>query len=443
MKSLTRLHTVFLLLAVLMTPCIASAEPSSDLKVLGIFENTFANIADQSLPAVVSVTVIPETVMEAEHPRYPRTASGFIFQEDGYILTNEHVIDGAASIEITLFDGSLYPAEQVGADKNTDIAVLKIKKEGLPFLSLADTNKVRIGQFAIAIGHPIRYKNTVTAGIIGGKDRCYHPQENARLFEYHHNYIQTDAWINPGSSGGVLLNLQGEVIGVTTLNPGEGATLAINSSLAKTIAHQLIEYGRVIRGYIDVELQSVPQGLKVVKIKSNSSAAQSDLKQGDIIVVFDEKKVSNIYPFRLMVADYTIGQECPLVVLRQEQEMELNVIIEEMPLKLVGDKIDVEAVSWQRQTLGIATRKFAGNNHRRYTYLTADDRGVLVTKVRKDSPAFNAKIQRGSLITAINEHPILDTQMLESFLVENTDETEMIFEIKSMSGTQKVTVKRE
>ena len=235
--------------------------------------------------------------------------------------------------------------EQVGADKNTDIAVLKIKQESLPFLSLADTSKVRVGHFAIAIGHPIGYKNTVTVGVVGGTDRCFHSHETAKLFEYHYNYIQTDAWINPGSSGGALLNLQGEVIGVTTLNPGEGSTLAINSSLAKTIAHQLIEHGRVIRGYIDVELQNVPQGLKVVEMKG--SAVQSDLKHGDIIVAFDEKEVSDTYPFRLMVADYTIGQECPIVVLRQGRSVKCNIIIEEMPLELAGDAIDDAAASWQ------------------------------------------------------------------------------------------------
>lgn len=448
MKSITRLHTVFFLLAVLMTPCIASdfksveapytEEPSSDLEVLHVFQNTLANIADQGKPAVVGVTVIPENMMETERHAPLPAASGFVFHKDGYILTNEHVVDGAKRVEITLFDGSIHPAEQVGADKNTDIAVLKIKQESLPFLSLADTSKVRVGHFAIAIGHPIGYKNTVTVGIVGGKDRCFHSHENAGLFEYHYNYIQTDAWINPGSSGGALLNLQGEVIGVTTLNPGEGSTLAINSSLAKTIAHQLIEHGRVIRGYIDVELQSVPQGLKVVEMKG--SAVQSDLKHGDIIVAFDEKKVSDTYPFRLMVADYTIGKECPILVLRQGRRMKCNIIIEEMPLELAGDTIDDAAASWQ--TLGIATRRFARNNHQRYTYLTAGDRGVLVTMVREDSPASQAQIQRGALITAINGHPIIDTQVLETFLVENTDKSEMILNIKSIHGTQKVTVKR-
>ena len=439
-ESITRLHPVFLLLVVLMTPCMASTEPSSDLKVLNVFENTIANIADQSMPAVVSVTIIPENRNEID-PHMPLpAASGFVFHKDGYILTNQHVVASASRVEITLFDGSIHPAEQVGADKNTDIAVLKIEREASPFLSLADTRKVRVGHFAIPIGHPIGYEHTVTAGIVGGKDRCFHSHESANLFEYHHNYIQTDAWINPGSSGGVLLNLQGEVIGVTTLNPGEGSTLAINSSLAKTIAHQLIMHGRVIRGYIDVELQSVPQGLKVIEMKSNNSAVQSDLKHGDIIIEFDEKKVSEIYPFRLMVADYTIGKQCPVVVLQQERKIKLDVIIEEMPLELAGDTIDIASASWK--TLGIATRKLAPNNHQRYTYLTGEDRGILVTMVRKDSPASNAQIQRSSLITEINGHPMLDTQILETFLVDNTDESEMALNIKSIRGTQKVTVKR-
>ncbi len=243
----------------------------------------------------------------------------------------------------------------VGSDPNTDIAVIKIERdEKFPFLSIAESKRVQVGQFAITIGDPIGYRQTVTAGIVGGKDRCFHPKET-KLFQYHNNYIQTDAWINPGSSGGPLLNIHGEVIGIATLNPGEGSTLAINSDLAKTIGHQLIAHGRVIRGYIDANMQNVSQGIKITKVESDTSASQCGLEANDIIIEFNEEKVPSLYGFRLMVAECQIGKQYPIKVLRQKQEITLNVTIDEMMPELVGRSVETESVSWK--TLGLAVRK--------------------------------------------------------------------------------------
>ena len=404
----------------------------TDFGILSSFENAITKIVQRSRPAVVSLTI------QREQEKKSTTGSGFIFQKDGHILTNEHVVNGAKSIKVRLFDSSTFDAKIVGSDPNTDIAVIKIERDKkFPFLSIAESKRVRVGQFAITIGDPIGYRHTVTAGIVGGKDRCYHPKET-KLFQYHNNYVQTDAWINPGSSGGPLLNIHGEVIGITTLNPGEGSTLAINSDLAKTIGHQLITHGRVIRGYIDADMQNVSQGIKITKVEPDTSASQCGLKPDDIIVEFDEEKVPQRYQFRLMVAECQIGQQYPIKVLRQKQEITLNMTIDEMPPELVGRSVKTESDSWK--TLGLAVQKLENGTFKRYTYLSEEDRGIIIEKVRKDSPGFKANITRNTLMTAINGQEINDVQTLETFLQENQDVSNMTLDIKNSHGIEKVTV---
>ena len=441
MKSNTKHYTVLLVFVAIISSCAPSTNqpnPPSDFEILSSFENATANIADQSMHAIVSLTVRKEERKDNKTIDTSGSGSGFIFREDGYILTNEHVVRGAKSIRVRLFDGSTHDAKVVGADKNTDIAVIKIEREKeFPVLSLADSTKIRIGQFAIAIGHPIGYRYTVTAGIVGGKDRCFHPE--TKLFQYHNNYIQTDAWINPGSSGGPLLNIRGEVIGITTLNPGEGSTLAINSDLAKTIGHQLIAHGRIIRGYLDADMRTVSQGIKITKVKPDTPASQCGLKRNDIIVEFDGEKAPNLTEFKMMIMEYQIGKQYPIKVLRQKQEITLNVTIDEMPPELVGRSVKTESVSWK--TLGLAVRKLENGNHHRYTYLTDEDNGILVEKVKKNSPGFKANIPRGALIVAINGQEIIDVQTLETFLQDKQNISDMILDIKSIQGVEKVTVK--
>ena len=408
---------------------------SSDLEVLSAFEDTIAKVVDQSKPAVVSLFM--EKTVGRDTNRQSGKGSGFVFQQDGYILTNAHVVEDAINFRVELFDGSIYDARLVGADKLTDIAVLKIEgATAFPVLPIADAQDVRVGQFAIAIGHPMGYKYTVTAGIVGGKDRCSHKDDD--LFQYHHNYIQTDAWINPGSSGGPLLNIKGEVIGVTALNPGEGSTLAVDSGLAKKIAHQLIAYGSIIRGHFEAHLQSVPEGLHVKEVKSGTAAARSGLQRDDTLVEFDGEKVSGLSAFERRVMEYPIGKRCDLKMLRDGQEITLQVVIDEMPPELVGRAVETESAAWK--TLGLALRKLTDGAYQRYVYLTTEDRGIFVEKVKKDSPSFKAKIPRGALIVAINGEDIVDTETLETFLQTQQEISEITFDMKGVHGREKVTI---
>lgn len=430
--------TILLIVFVVIISSCASptfqAQQPTDFNIVSSFENTVANIVDQSKPAVVRFAITKVELQDNKPTETSGGGTGFFIQDDGYILTNDHVVRGAKEITVSLNDGSTHDARLIGGDQNTDIAVIKIdSNKEFPVLKMADFTKVRVGQFAIAIGHPIGYKYTVTAGIVGGKDRCFHEKNN--LYQYHRNYIQTDAWINPGSSGGPLLNIQGEVIGITALNPGEGSTLAINSSLAKKISKQLIAHGRIIRGHLDAEMRSAPQGIRIARVKQNTSASQCGLKQNDIIVEFDGVSVNGVTDLEMQIMECQIGGQYPIKVLRKDQSITLNLTIDEMPLESVGRSVNTETESWKK--LGLAVRVLENDNYERYAYLSAEDRGILVEKVKRRSPGSNAKIPRGALITAINGQKIRSIKNLETYLENNSDLPEFILDIKSVQGLEK------
>ncbi len=434
-------HTTLLLVFIAMISSCASptlqAQQPTDFDILSSFENAITTIVEQSKPAIVSISVTKKELKDNKPVKTSGGGSGFFIRDDGYILTNEHVVRGAEKIAVSLANGSKHDARLVGGDQNTDIAVIKINgQQEYSVLKMAESSKVRVGQFAIAIGDPIGYKYTVTAGIVGGKNRCFHEKNN--LYQYHRNYIQTDAWINPGSSGGPLLNIRGEVIGITALNPGEGSTLAVNCDLAKEISEQLITHGRIIRGHLHADMQSVAQGIKIASVKQNTSASQCGLKRNDIIVEFDGESVPGVSDFELQIMECQIGQQYPIKVLRQDQEITLNLTIDEMPLALVGRSVNTESVSWK--TLGLAMRILENDNYQRYAYLNEQDRGVLVEKVKRNSPGATANIPRGALVIAINGQEIIDVQSLETFLENNSDLSEFIIDIKSIRGTEKVSL---
>lgn len=436
MKKRTYPYAVLFILIILTSSAFAD-ETQNEFEILGAFENAITKIVDQSMPAVVNISVL-KTENEASKDAQPSgAASGFIFHKDGYILTNQHVIDNAENVIVKLYDGSIYDeADIVGVDVITDIAVLKIERtRPFPFLELTDSAQVRVGQFTIAIGHPMGYNNTVTTGIVGGKDRCFHPQND--LYQYCFSYIQTNAWINPGSSGGPLLNMQGKVIGITTLNPGEGATLAIESTLSKTISQQLITHGRVIRGYLDAEIRNVRQGIQVTKVPRNT-AAQDGLQPHDIIVEFEGMRPPRLFEFEMHLMEGLIGKQYTLKVLRQTQEISINVRSIEMPLEMRGGTVNSESVSWK--TLGLAVRKLEQNNHERYAYLTEQDRGVLVEKVREASLSAKAKIPHGALIIGVNGQKINDVQSLQTYLQTHQDNVQLILDIKSVRGIERITL---
>jgi S1-C subfamily serine protease len=441
MRKSVDFYIVLLFIVVSVSSCAQPINQQRDLELLTSIENAFVNVATRSKPAIVGVFV--RGMEEAQSQS--RIGSGFIFRKEGYILTNHHVVYDARYITVKLLDGSRFEAELVGTDQSTDVAVLKIDRdEAFPVIPLADSSKVRVGQFAIAIGNPFGLDYTVTTGVVSGKSRSIF--RGFSLVRYQ-DFIQTDAWINTGSSGGPLLNIRGEVIGINALirrnenTPAPamaGAGFAIPINLVKTVGDQLIANGRVIRGFLGVKMQEVRGGIRVRPVGGDTPAYLGGLRRNDIIFEYNGKSVKKLVELQILVAESQVGERSVIRVLRQGHERTFNVTIGEMPPKLTGQSIEIKSVAWEK--LGLAIRKLEAGDFDRYTYLTDEDRGVIVERVKEQAPGFKAKIPNGALITAINDQKITDVRTFEAFLQTNQDAEELILNIKSSHGTERITV---
>ena len=427
--------------SVITSSCSRGTTQPTDVELLGSIENAFVNIAKRSKPAIVGVSV----ERRHESGTVQQEGSGFIFRKDGYILTNDHVVRDAAVIRVQLLDGSQLEAKLTGTDLNTDIAVLKINaKKELPILQLADSEQVQVGQFTIAIGNPFQLNHTVTTGIVSGKERVILPERG--LIRYQ-DFIQTDAWINTGNSGGPLLNIHGEVIGINALirRPDDtpatnavraGAGFAIPSNLVEKIGTQLIANGRIIRGFLGIRMQPATQGIRVMSVLRDMPAHLGGLQRNDIIVGYNGKKVDDINEFKMWIADSQVGKSSQVTVLREGHERIFTVTIAEMPALQAGRSIENNSVAWRR--LGLTVRKLERGDFERYTYLTDEDRGVIVDRVRTNSP-----IPQGSLIIKVNGENVRSAQDFDALLQKvGTDlEQVIILEVKSSHGTEMVTMK--
>ena len=445
MKKSINFYVVLLFIVVLVSSCAQSIDQQSDLELLTSIENAFVNVVARSKPAIVGIRVNGMGGSQSEN----RVGSGFVFRKEGYILTNHHVVHDARRIRVTLLDGNGLDAELVGTDQNTDVAVLKIEQdEGLPVLPLADSSKVRVGQFAIAIGNPFGLDYTVTTGIVSGKGRSI-----LRGFSFirYQDFIQTDAWINTGSSGGPLLNIHGEVIGVNALirrldenenTPAPamaGAGFAIPINLVKTIGDQLIANGRVIRGFLGVETREAKGGLRVRRVWADTPAHIGGLQRNDIIFEYNGKPVKKRVDLQMLVAGSQVGERSVIKVLRRGHERTFNVTIGEMPSELLGQPVEIKSVTWE--ILGLSVRKLRTGDFERYTYLTDKDQGVIVERVKVEAPGYEAKIPRGALIISVNGQKVTSTEEFEALLQKQQKLEQLILDVKSSHGTEKITVK--
>jgi len=272
------------------------------------------------------------------------SGSGFLITPDGFILTNSHVVQGASKIAVTLSDGRRFDASLVGHDSGTDIAVIRISAPALVPAPLGDSEKIRVGQLAIAIGNPFGFQYSVTAGVVSALGRSLR-SESGRLID---NVIQTDAALNPGNSGGPLVNSNGEVIGINTavILPAQGLCFAVAVNTAKFIAGHLIMHGRIRRAYLGVGGQTVAiprfvvraqelkteSGVLVISIEKESPAAQAGLKDGDVIVGLGDSPVRSVDDLHKLLTEAHIGSRCELTLLRQSQKISLTVIAQEAPV---------------------------------------------------------------------------------------------------------------
>ena len=306
--------------------------------LLDAYSQAVTGAAEQAGPSVVSVDVRHRVERRGRPSRnVPGQGSGFVFTPDGFILTNSHVVHDATRIEAGFPDGRRLRAELVGDDPDTDLAVLRVEPGALAVVELGDSGTLRVGQLVVAIGNPLGFESTVTAGVVSALGRSFR-SVTGRLID---DVIQTDAALNPGNSGGPLVDSHGRVVGVNTavILPAQGICFAVGINTAKVVTGQLIRHGKIRRGRIGVAGQNVPllrlaqrahgldgkSGVLVTGVEPGSPAARAGVKAEDIIVGFDGKPVTGIDDLhRLLTAD-RIGAETNLLVLRNAERLELPI----------------------------------------------------------------------------------------------------------------------
>jgi len=415
-------------------------------------ESPFAGVVEKALPAVVFIDVRKKVsgddstdpqdeIMrrffggdpQARRPQTrPSSGSGFIIDSEGHILTNNHVVRDASDITVTLSDKRTFKARVVGADAGTDVAVIKIDGSNLPSLPLGDSDQIRVGDWAIAIGNPLGVlRGSVTVGIISAQGRS-----NLNIFggtPDFQDFIQTDASINFGNSGGPLCNIRGEAIGINTaINPsGQGIGFAIPINLVKHVAEQLVAHGQVKRAWLGVQLADLTpeiaegfglanttQGVVIQSVLDGTPASKAGLKRNDVVIEFDGQPVSDMQKFRLRVADTPSGKRVPVTVLRDGHRETAYVTLADREEQVAAQ----DGRSTPQATIEPASAGFAGLKVRT---LTAEEKagaklqsGVLVTSVDEGSAADEAGIQQGDIIEEVNRKPIASAAVFTQQLKE-------------------------
>lgn len=378
------------------------------------------------------------------------TGSGFLISEDGYIVTNNHVVEDVDKIKVKLRDGREFEAKKIGSDPETDVALIKIEANGLKSLRLGDSDKIKIGEWVIAIGNPFGLSHTVTAGIISAKGRSR--LESGSIVDYQ-DFIQTDAAINPGNSGGPLLNLNGEVIGMNTAiytrsGGYMGIGFAIPINMIKYLVSQIKEKGTVERGFLGVYIQDVSpdvakwldlkdgKGALVAQVQKDSPAEKAGLKEGDVIVEFNGVPVEDAGSFRARVASTKPGTRVKLMVIRNGERKEIEVEIGKRPPE-EGVKVEGDTVS--SSNLGITGQTLTPDLAREFGY--EGEKGVIITEVEPGSPGDRAGLRSGDLIIEVNRKPVTNVNEFNTAVKETPkDKKGVLLKVKRGDGSLYVVV---
>ena len=381
-----------------------------------------------------------------EAPRRPVRAvgSGFILSADGYIVTNNHVVDDATAIQVKLADGRELAAKVVGRDPKTDLSLLKVEATALPVIPVGDSNALQVGEPVMAIGNPFGLEQTVTTGIVSATGRVIGSGP-------YDNFIQTDASINPGNSGGPLINARGEVIGINTaiVSQGGGSVgigFAVPSSLAKSVITQLAEHGKVERGWLGVSIQpltkELAQGFKradatgalVASVVEGSPAEKAGVKSGDVVVEFAGKKVTKSGDLPSLVAETRVGSEVPMVVVREGKEVRLTARIarlqDEAPSKVAG----VEG----KGQLGLSVQPLTPPVARELGLKVNE--GVLVRDVAEGSRAGEAGIRAGDVIVEVDRQPVRTVEDLKTRVDKHAKGAPMLVRVNREGSTMYVAI---
>ena len=435
---------------------------------------SFAPVVKRAMPAVVNISsskVVRQQqtpnmfddpffrqffggrVPQQERPRAQRETSlgsGVVVSPDGYIITNNHVVDGATDVKVSFNDKSEYPAKVVGTDKYADIAVLKVNRTGLTALPFGDSSKAQVGDVVLAMGEPFGLRGTVTMGIISATGR------GGLGIERFEDFIQTDAAINQGNSGGALVDTHGDLVGINTAilsgetGGNQGIGFAIPANLVRSEMDQIMKHGKVTRGYMGILPQELTpelakqfgvsneHGVAIAQVEANSPAEKAGLKVGDVITAINGNPIQDVNEFRLQVAGFAPGTTIHLKVARSGQNLDIPVNLGEFNLEAEangrpqgnlpggGEKGAMEGVSVQA----------LNSDLRRELQLPEGTTGVVITDLSDDSPAAQAGLQTGDVIVQVNHKPVTTVEQFNQAVRQGASRDSTLLLVKRGQGTQ-------
>jgi serine protease Do len=430
------------------------------------FSKAFIEVAEKVTPTIVRITVVSKRT-ENPHEEFfffpfrdmPReqqgSGSGIIISDDGYIVTNNHVIENATSIKVDMFDKRRYDAKVIGRDPLTDLAVVKIDATDLPVAFLGDSEGIKVGQWVMAIGNPLSLASTVTAGIISAVGRG---QLNLIRDSYGvENFIQTDAAINPGNSGGALVDLSGAVIGVNSAIAASrtgtyiGYGFAIPINLAKSVAKDLIAHGKINRGYIGVNIQEVdqalakslgldrPRGIIIQGLVPGGAAAEADIKEGDVILQIDGREVNQANELQSYVASRSAGTKVNLTLFRDGKEIERTVTLkprdEDTSTQPIVEteapeaKDKVKETTAEFESIGLTVRDLSAKEKKDYKL----ESGAIITDVKSFSRAADKNLAVSFVITEADRKKVIGAADLRK-VIESKKGEAVLLKVRDKNG---------
>ena len=438
--------------------------------------NSFAPIVQKVIPSVVQVDVtgksgndrslgssdmqdqlrrffgrgfqIPE---QPDMPNQKALGSGVIISTDGYILTNNHVVENSKTIQVTLSDGRKLTGKVIGTDPQTDVALLKIDATNLEPVTLADSDSAQVGDVVLAIGDPFGIGTTVTEGIISAKNRTRVTSGDA-----DEDFIQTDAAINPGNSGGALVDIEGRLIGINTSilsrsGGNQGIGFAVPANLCRWVADSLITKGKVERGYLGVHIQTLTpdlakafksnraQGAVVIDVSPNSAAEQAGFKSGDVVVEFNNRPIESADQLKLQVAETPPGSAIPVQVDRNGQVMSLNVTLKELNSDALA-KNEPNVSRGEHDALTGVEVTNLDRDARDELRVPNTVRGTLITQVEPSSPAYEAGLRENDVILEINRQPVQSTEDFTKATTGKGGSGETLVKVWNQNGTHYIAV---
>jgi serine protease Do len=382
-------------------------------------------------------------------PRQHGLGSGVIVTADGYILTNNHVVDSADEVKVAVADGQEYTAKVIGKDPKTDIAVLKIDAKNLSYAELADSDKIEVGDLVLAVGNPFGIGQTVTMGIVSATGRGF---INNDMYE---DFIQTDAAINPGNSGGALVDADGRLIGINTAilsrtGGNQGIGFAVPVNLARSVLENIVEHGRVVRGFLGVGIQDVtPQlaktfdleradGALVAEVTPGSPADKAGLQSGDVIVEFNGKTIDSSRHLKLQVGAMAPGTKVTIKLLREGKEKDFTVTLKEVPQDAAIARNDGSESEADDSLDGVTVGDLDPAMARQFN-LPRSLQGAVVMDVEQDSAAFEAGLRAGDVIQEINRRPVRNAEDAVE-LTKNTKDKSVLLRVWSRGGSRYIVV---